>query len=426
MQEKHTFFRPLDYEELPFPKSQAPALISGMVQSLPDCWQQTSALALLPSLSVACGGVTYGKNAKPLAFQIAVYGLAGSGKTQFTCRPAQVVQSILSARDDLARAEVKGQVQDCPKVMGFEISTVMLAKYLQHAGNQTVMLYTDEISSAVGSDKGGNAFMQLHSILRKGYDGTAHTMDYKEKDSFRGCISPRLSFLACGTPHAVFNYFNNKAVEEGSTRRVIFVEHPYHEQHVEELAYSIESKEALEHELYYLQSQSGNLDLDAVEKAVLQWKEQKAAACGDDRVAKLMINTPADIFRRATYLAYVLNHYEQLGNAIFFGRWVAEYALRCAMNLTYSTQKEIEKIDEKIFSTSSAEYHSHFNEQMLASLPETFSFQDVVNYRKAHTEYSGDKCSPSIISRWKDRGKIKQIQKAIKNVQPALYQKIAN
>lgn len=406
--EKHLFTKPIDHEELPFPKLYAPELIKNLVNDLPACWQQTAALALLPALSVACGGMTYGKTEKPLAFQVAVFGMAGTGKTQFSCRPAQVVQHLISRHDDACRDTESSKANGCPRVMGFDISTVMLSKYLQHAKSQTVMLYTDEISSATGNDKSGNSFMQLQPILRKGFDGIEHTMDYKEKDSFRGRIYPRMSFLACGTPHTVFRYFNGNAVEDGSTRRVIFVEHPYHEEHVEEIAYSKEQLQYFQSEIEWLELQQSNLHLDAVEKAVLEWKQYKRAECGDDMVAKLMINTPTDIYRRTAYLAYVLNHYQDLGKAITFGRWVAEYALRCAFNITYNTQKNIEEKDKAFFSQSAQLQHEDFNEQMLAQLPETFSRQDVYQYRDKQ-KYSGDKGNMAIISRWKKRGKITQI-----------------
>jgi hypothetical protein len=294
--------------------------------------------------------------------------------------------------------------------MGFDISTVMLSKYLQHAGRQTVMLYTDEISSAIGGERSGNSFMQLQHILRKGFDGVEHTMDYKEKDSFRGRIYPRMSFLACGTPHTVFKYFNGNAVEEGSTRRVIFVEHPYYEDQVEELSYSPEQLDAFRAEVEWLEMHNSNLHLEAVEKAALEWKIRKVKDCGEDMVAKLMINTPTDIFRRATYLAYVLNHYEDLGKAITFGRWVAEYALRSAYNITYQVQKDIEEKDKAFFSESAQLQHADFNEQMLAELPVTFSRQDVYAYRE-RLNYSGEKGNMAIVSRWKKRGKIKQIDK---------------
>jgi hypothetical protein len=100
------------------------------------------------------------------------------------------------------------------------------------------MLYTDEISSSVGNDK--NAFMQLQPILRKGYDGIEHIMDFKDIDSFRGSLKPRISYLACGTPTTMFKYFNEAATEQGSTRRTILVEHPSYKQEVREVQYTEE------------------------------------------------------------------------------------------------------------------------------------------------------------------------------------------
>ena len=169
-----TVQQPIDYEALPLPYRQAPALIQTLVKQLPDCWQQTASLALLPALSVACGNISYGADRKPLAFHVAVYGLAGSGKSQFTCRPAQYVQDYLARNDNSYRKNGT----TAPRVIGFEISTVQLCKYLALSPNDTVMLYTDEISQAIGSERSSNSFMQLQPILRKGFDGITHTMDY--------------------------------------------------------------------------------------------------------------------------------------------------------------------------------------------------------------------------------------------------------
>jgi hypothetical protein len=116
-----------------------------------------------------------------------------------------------------------------------------------------VMLYTDEISSAVGSDK--NAFMQLQPLLRKGYDGTQHIMDFKDVDSFRGAINPKISYLCCGTPTTMFQYFNAKATEQGSTRRTILVEHPICEQEVEPIKLNEQQITLIENEINWLSMQ---------------------------------------------------------------------------------------------------------------------------------------------------------------------------
>ena len=401
-----TVVQPIDYEALPLPFNHTPQIIQTLVKQLPDCWQQTAALALLPVLSVACGNISYGADKKPLAFHVAIYGMAGSGKSQFTCRPAQFVQDYLSRNDNSYRKNGTS----APRIIGFEISTVQLCKYLALSPNDTVMLYTDEISQSIGSERSNNSFMQLQPILRKGFDGITHTMDYKEKDSFRGTIKPRLSFLACGTPNSLFRYFNDKAIEEGTTRRVIFVEHPEYEPNVPDIAYTEEQTELVNNQLDWLEMQNGIVHNEQIEAAVLAWKTHKLAQMGTDKVKRLMINTPTDIYRRAAYLAYILNRFEGVEDSLIFGQWVAEYMLRASFNHTFEQQQAIADEGKKHFAISTQNYSEDFNQTMLDDLPQEFEWQDVITYRKLHN-YSGANTSRVILTRWKNRGKIKQIKR---------------
>ena len=404
---------PIDYEALPFPKHEAPKIIQNLVLGLPPCWMQTATLALLPVLSTACGRMTYGQG-KPLAFQVAVYGRAGSGKTQFTCAPAQKVMNILSKNDNDRRRLIEsiGKIHpeqcDCPLVLGFDTSTVQLAKYLSYA-KQMVMLYTDEISSAVGSDK--NAFMQLQPLLRKGYDGTQHIMDFKDVDSFRGAINPKISYLCCGTPTTMFQYFNAKATEQGSTRRTILVEHPICEQEVEPFKLNEQQITLIENEINWLSMQQGDIYEEDIEQAALSWKQTKQSQAGDDIVKRLMVNTPADTMKRAAYLAYILSHYDNdhMQDHIEFGQWVAEYQLRNYQNITYNDLKKEEQEQKKYESLPTRVEQKRFNEQMLADLPEIFQWEDIIQYRIAHN-YPHNVKQMSIITHWRKAGKIAKIK----------------
>lgn len=404
---------PIDYEALPFPKHEAPEIIQKLVVGLPPCWMQTATLALLPTLATACGKMTYGQG-KPLAFQVAVYGRAGAGKSQFTCAPAQKVMEILSKNDNEKRRLIEsiGKIHpeqcDCPLVLGFDTSTVQLAKYLSYA-KQMVMLYTDEISSAVGSDK--NAFMQLQPLLRKGYDGIQHIMDFKDVDSFRGTINPKISYLCCGTPTTMFQYFNAKATEQGSTRRTILVEHPICQQEIEPIKLTLQQLASIEDEINWLSMQQGEIYEEDIENAVLQWKQQKQNQAGDDIVKRLMVNTPADTMRRAAYLAYILSHYDNdhMQNHIEFGKWVAEYQLRNYQNITYNDLKKEEQEQKKYESIPTRVEQKRFNEQMLADLSEVFQWEDVIQYRIAHN-YPHNVKQMSIITHWRIAGKIAKIK----------------
>lgn len=394
--------QPIDCEALPFPTAKAPELINLLVSQLPPCWQQTASIALLPALATAASGVTY-CNYRPLAFHVAVFGLAGSGKSQFTCRPAQLVQDFVARFDSLYRQDNS----KCPKLIGFETSIVQLSKYLQRSKGEMTMLYTDEISQAVGNN---NGFLQLQPILRKGFDGISHTMDYKDKDSFRGTIKPRISFLACGTPDTLFKYFDKKAIEEGTTRRVIFVQHPTCEQEVQQIAFSKEQWDAITQEIEFLEQQHTDLNIPEINDYVIKWKQKHKKKLQGNTVAQLMLNTPADVLQRASYLAYLLNHFTRLTDALAFGTWIAEYMLRATINLTFKAQEKIAQEGEKYFTESTQKICENFNEKMLQELPQQFKFQDVIDYRKKN-EYSGDACNPNIVSRWIKRNQIKVITK---------------
>lgn len=399
-----THQQPLDCEALPFPSAKAPEVIKLLVSQLPACWQQTAALALLPALATAASRVTY-ENYRPLAFHVAVFGLAGSGKSQFTCKPAQLVQDYIARMDQIYRQDNS----KCPKLIGFETSIVQLSKYLQKANDEMTMLYTDEISQAVSTN---NGFLQLQPILRKGFDGISHTMDYKDRDSFRGTIKPRISFLACGTPNTLFKYFDQKAIEEGTTRRVIFVEHPVYDGEPKQIQFTKEQWEAITKEIEFLEQQSIDLNIPEIEKAALKWKNNYKKQIKGDMVAQLMLNTPTDLFKRGAYLAYTLNHYQNLNNAVSFGKWIAEYMLRAAINLTLQAQRKIADEGKKYFTESTQNICKDFNEKMLQELPEQFNFQDIIDYRNKNG-YSGDPCNPNIISRWIKRNKITKITKGL-------------
>lgn len=399
-----THQQPLDCEALPFPSAKAPEVIKLLVNQLPACWQQTAALALLPALATAASRVTY-ENYRPLAFHVAIFGLAGSGKSQFTCRPAQLVQDYIARMDQIYRQDNS----KCPKLIGFETSIVQLSKYLQKSNDEMTMLYTDEISQAVSTN---NGFLQLQPILRKGFDGISHTMDYKDRDSFRGTIKPRISFLACGTPDSLFKYFDKKAIEEGTTRRVIFVEHPVYDGEPKQIQFTKEQWEAITKEIEFLEQQNIDLNIPEIEKAALKWKNNYKKQLKGDLVAQLMLNTPTDLFKRGAYLAYTLNHYQNLNNAVSFGKWIAEYMLRAAINLTLQAQRKIADEGKKYFTESTQNLCKDFNDKMLQELPEQFKFQDVIDYRNKNG-YSGDPCNPNIISRWIKRNKIKIITKGL-------------
>lgn len=63
-------------------------------------------MCLLPALSVACGQLSQ-ENGKPLVFQVALYGLPQSGKTEFSAKPATIIMDYLGKEDNTRRKQIE-------------------------------------------------------------------------------------------------------------------------------------------------------------------------------------------------------------------------------------------------------------------------------------------------------------------------------
>lgn len=407
--------KPIDMEACPMPFQSAPQLIKTLVQGLPSCWQGSATLCLLPSLSVAMGGISQ-DNGLPLVFQVALYGLSQSGKTAFSGKPARVVQEFLARndndyRDAIERKELGIQtVADdelgCPKVLSFsETSTVQLMKYLKYAGEKVVMCYEGDLSHTIGGDK--SSFLNIQPLLRKGFDGENVVIDYKSADSFRGALSPRLSFLAIGTPGPILKYFNGDSTSEGNTRRVILVEHQMVMKNINLKEYTDEQLQYIHSELEWLEGLKKQVHHDKIEQAALAWRSSKQCEAHGDPILWGAVHTPTEMYKRMAYLCWVLNRFDEssIKDCCKMGRWLAEYQLRNYLNITYKDQKlDLQKWEAQKAPSTQKE-QEQFNERMYEALPKVFRFKDVVDYRIAN-KYPYNAKNPSLLQRWHDTGRI--------------------
>lgn len=297
-------------------------------------------------------------------------------------------------------------VEHSQNILGFQTSTVQLCKDLAHT-NKTVMLYEDELSSVVGADK-GCSFLGIQPLLRVGFDGNSHIMNYKAADSFRGKIKCRLSFLACGTPKPVLKYFGPQSTEEGNTRRVLLVEHVMLRKHVRHVVYTEDEQQFIRQELDWLQGlEEQTIYNEKIEQAAIAWKHRKQQEAGDDDILYVAANTPCEIFKRGAYLAWILNHFDSktIKNCIKFGLWLAEYQHRSYLNNTYDTQKTEMAEWKKIKAPSTQDEQEGFNKKLFAELPQIFTMKDVINYRISNN-YQYDPYNQALVNRWKRVGKI--------------------
>ena len=90
-------------------------------------------------------------------------------------------------------------------------------------------------------------------------------------------------------------------------------------------------------------------------------------------------------------------------NCCAFGKWVAEYQYRQYINQTYTDQQKDMQAWNKRKAPSTQTLAKQFNDKMLEELPNTFTMQDVFNYRLQHN-YEHDIKSQAVVSRWKNQG----------------------
>ena len=366
----NTQMQPIDTEALPLPYRHMPELMRVLVRNLPSEWKAPATMALLPALSVACGQLSK-TDGSPLVFQVALYGSPQSGKTKFSVRPASMVQDYISRNDNMYRKAIEksDSSAQCPKVLAFtDTSTVQMTKYLEYAHNRTVMAYEGDLSSSLAS--GESSFLDLKKILRKGFDGETLQMDYKNEQSARISIKARISALVVGTPNTIYNYFNRKSTSEGNSRRVIMVEHPLLMRNIKFKDYTEEEKQFIFSELSYLDSLPEQTLYHAqIEESSFAWRENKQQEAQGDAVLWTATQTPTEMFQRAAYLMYALNHFDEksIQNCCIFGRWIAEYQYRSYINNTYTDQKAEQKSFEARKAPSTQKTQEAFNQKNILS-----------------------------------------------------------
>lgn len=405
----NTQMQPIDNEAIPLPFKQMPKLMQTLIHNLPKEWRTPAAISLLPALSTACGQLSKA-DGSPLVFQVALYGMPQSGKTKFSAKPATMVQDYIAKQDNVFRRAIEkaDSTAQCPKVLAFtDTSTVQMIKYLEYANNRTVMAYEGDLSSSLAG--GESSFLDLKKILRKGFDGETLQMDYKNEQSARIAVKARISALVVGTPNTIMNYFNRKATGEGNSRRVIMVEHEMLMKNVQLKDYTEEEKQFIFSELEYLQNlPEQTLYNKKIEQAAFAWRDEKQKSWANgDPIKWAATQTPTEIFQRAAYLMFALNHFETktIKACCEFGKWLAEYQLRSYINITYNDQKAEYKAFEAKKAPSTQKTQEAFNQKMFEALPKVFTKQDIINYR-IQNHYPHDIYNQVVVTRWKKQGKV--------------------
>lgn len=165
--------QPIDIEALPLPFKALPKVMQVMLKRYPNVWQRSAFFCTLPAFSTACGVLTQ-ENGKPLVFQVALFGEHQTGKTEFSAKPATIIQDYIARNDNQRRYEIRKAADNkdddekklaAPLVIPFiNTSNVQVMKYLRYAKNHTIMAYEGDISASLqGKDC---AFLNLKYLLR--------------------------------------------------------------------------------------------------------------------------------------------------------------------------------------------------------------------------------------------------------------------
>lgn len=275
---------------------------------------------------------------------------------------------------------------------------------MRYAPTTTVMAYEGDLSSKLSGKE--SAFLNIKNILRKGFDGEMDMADYSTETSFRGSVNVRLSALVVGTPTTIFNYFDTQSTSEGNSRRIILVEHEMIMKNISVPNYTQDEIEFIYNELDYLQKlETKTVFHKKIEEQADKWRNEKQKQANGDTILYSAVHTPSKIFRRAAYLMWAINHFDDntINDCCSIGKWVAEYQYRSYINQTYNDQQTEMKNWEKRKAPSTQTMLKQFNDKMLQDMPNTFNMQDIINYRLQHN-YEHDVKSQSVVNRWKNQG----------------------
>ena len=115
----------------------------------------------------------------------------------------------------------------------------------------------------------------------------------------------------------------------------------------------------------------------------MAWRNTKQQEANGDPILWGAVHTPTEIFRRMSYLCFVLNRFDEssIKDCCKMGKWLAEYQLRNYLNITYKDQKMDMQKWEAQKAPSTQKEQEQFNEKMFEELPREFRFSDVVAYR---------------------------------------------
>ncbi len=252
-------------------------------------------------------------------------------------------------------------------------TTPYILERLKHSKGHSLVCVTAEVQD-MNSNPTDNK--DRSKLLRKSFDEEEHAVGRVGKESITGKVKVRLNTTVMGTFNAVQTFFGDGNIENGLASRFIisFLPHEVAQQWLNYKGYDEKTRHAAHQLTEMLTNRTGEVRTPRLDKEIYQWwdSKNKLVEKHNDPVLGSLINRMAVIGHRCGTLFHVMTgKKKETQTSVKFALLMAEYTLREQLRFFGSTLKQLAE-QQTAFNNSSKSQ----NDRLLASLPDTFSFED--------------------------------------------------
>lgn len=290
------------------------------------------------------------------------------------------------------------------------VSNAVLLKRADAAHELALYTFAEEIDTIVRSNKSG-AWSQKNDIYRMAFDGAEWGQDYMSDNSYSAVVKLHYNLLFLGTPLAVSSFF--KKVEDGMASRFVLAHLPDNrgEALQRPVPMSVGQRNrmtALIRRAYEEGSQKDEIPvtLPKTLHALDAWQLERIKEYDrepDNFALDILRRRAAVIGFRAGMLAWWLCERKETAEVVDFALWVASEVLQQQLVAFGEAMNQIERESLETLEEHERKARRSRNGNLLRSLSETFTKNDVIVARK-RLGWTGE-CG-YVISRWLKAGLI--------------------
>jgi len=429
--ESENFLQEFTHRELKMPKV-LPGMLNTLVSIAPEHYRPVMALSAMCPLMTLADGVTFDDlmgNERTLQNHTIVVGPPSSNKGMIV-RQTEMLLKRLMERDQQELAKVQAnnkelraaerssrakEVKEYDPMVRVLPPATSVNEFLElqtTAGDQTLMIYTPEISN-ITQACGSGSWGDLRTCFREGWDRDYHGQLRSTSKSYSGRVRLRLNVIAMGTPGQAFGYrqpsgrwksgfYEDKENGLASRLMILFMPYVVGENMFRFKKFTVEQKDSIERMTLQLEAEQGFLYAARLHKTMERW--QKEMANITLRVGGGIIDEGR---RRAAvqglacgYLAYLMEGRKDTNVVSNWARYCADICLQNYL-LAYASQE-----NNGAALMPNASCHGAPIQDLLALLPNPFTVQQVRDIRRGQGKSENVK---SLLSRLMAEGIIESI-----------------